>query len=579
MSSSNRSFRRAPFLVLFALAAGCIPPADSEGENQGTNEDAVSYASNSIFGIHFYPNPGGAPPDWLGGGSRRIWVTEMAASGDSYDWYHFNGNCYDNTTCGMFKKIAAQNAEIIARIDYNRNGHYSVPQDWNALWDFRTLVRERLFASNDGTPITRHARTILVGNEVNLCGENDMPESCGAPWPSGSAAQKWTSPAWYAEVYRQMRGHVRGFASEFGYPDVNVMLQGASPAGYGGSRYMSYVLDNLCNDTVDAIALHGYGWLNDPGGDGTYGFSGDIAAQLRGIDEACGGKFRNVPVVVTEFSRGTRNVPDSDFVYKVYDWINKWNADANHHGIAGATYFVGRGPGWAEENITSDWPVQHTQARAAFKAATANDWKARVGGAPGGALPTGNECSLGGSAQTFNQTGYTVSGTFNSFWKQNGGLPVFGYPISNARTETNSSGFTVCTQWFERQRFELHNGQVLLGLLGSERGREDFRQMADQGALAPKGSAPAGCSFFKETGHTLCGGFKSYWQGHGLVNGGSLMLFGYPISEEFQYRAANGKVHVAQYFERARLEWHPENAAPYDILQGRLGAEIYRNER
>jgi len=38
-------------------------------------------------------------------------------------------------------------------------------------------------------------------------------------------------------------------------------------------------------------------------------------------------------------------------------------------------------------------------------------------------------------------------------------------------------------------------------------------------------------------------------------------------------------MYAAQYFERARLEWHPGNQAPYDILQGRLGAEIYRNER
>ena len=38
-------------------------------------------------------------------------------------------------------------------------------------------------------------------------------------------------------------------------------------------------------------------------------------------------------------------------------------------------------------------------------------------------------------------------------------------------------------------------------------------------------------------------------------------------------------MYAAQYFERARLEWYPENQAPCDILQGRLGAGIYRNER
>ncbi|MFS8067931.1 MAG: hypothetical protein ACMG6S_16380 [Byssovorax sp.] len=562
-------------VALFAPA--CVAAADSSEpmEQSDSNTNPVAYGSTSIFGIHFHPNPDAPLPDWLGGGSRKVWVTELAASGDSFDWFHYQGYCYDNTTCGAFKKIAAQNTQLIARIDYNRGAHYSVPQDWNTLWDWKVLVHDRLFVSNDGTPITRYAPTILIGNEVNLCGENDMPESCGITAP----AQKSTRPDWYAEVYRQMRGYIHSEATASGYGDVAVMMQGASPAGYGGTRYMNYVLNNLCNDTVDSIALHGYGWLDSAGGDGTYGLSGDIAAQLRGVDEACNGKFRNVPVVITEFSRGTRPVPDSDFVGKTYAWINAWNADSNHHGIAGATYFVGRGPGFPEENITVDSPNDHHLARASFKAATGNDWKARTGGAPSGPLGTGNECSTGGPSSTFSQTGYTLSGSFNTFWNQNGGLGVFGYPISNARMETNSSGFTVCTQWFERQRLELSNGSVLLGLLGSERSREDYQQISTQGAFATKTSAPAGCRLFPETKHTVCNGFKSYWEGHGLVSGGSLMLFGYPVSEEFYYKGADGKQYAAQYFERARFEWHPENSAPYDILQGRLGAEIYRNER
>ena len=36
-------------------------------------------------------------------------------------------------------------------------------------------------------------------------------------------------------------------------------------------------------------------------------------------------------------------------------------------------------------------------------------------------------------------------------------------------TETNRDGATVTTQWFERGRFEYHEGQgVLLGLLAKE---------------------------------------------------------------------------------------------------------------
>ena len=32
----------------------------------------------------------------------------------------------------------------------------------------------------------------------------------------------------------------------------------------------------------------------------------------------------------------------------------------------------------------------------------------------------------------FPQTGHTISGRFLSYWQNNGGLPVFGYPITDA---------------------------------------------------------------------------------------------------------------------------------------------------
>ena len=42
-------------------------------------------------------------------------------------------------------------------------------------------------------------------------------------------------------------------------------------------------------------------------------------------------------------------------------------------------------------------------------------------------------------------------------------------PLSEERVETNSEGATVTTQWFERARFEYHDGKgVLLGLLAKE---------------------------------------------------------------------------------------------------------------
>jgi hypothetical protein len=72
------------------------------------------------------------------------------------------------------------------------------------------------------------------------------------------------------------------------------------------------------------------------------------------------------------------------------------------------------------------------------------------------------------SERCFPETGFCIGGRFAQYWQQNGGLPVFGYPLSDELTE---QGRTV--QYFERQRFELHTENaapydVLLGLLGSE---------------------------------------------------------------------------------------------------------------
>lgn len=65
---------------------------------------------------------------------------------------------------------------------------------------------------------------------------------------------------------------------------------------------------------------------------------------------------------------------------------------------------------------------------------------------------------------------FDVIPAFTDFWFNNGGLPIFGYPISEARqVQPGQYGQAINIQWFERARFELqHNGAVLLGLVGRE---------------------------------------------------------------------------------------------------------------
>lgn len=73
----------------------------------------------------------------------------------------------------------------------------------------------------------------------------------------------------------------------------------------------------------------------------------------------------------------------------------------------------------------------------------------------------------------FPQTRHRLSGVFRRFWQANGGVDVFGYPLSEEFDEQNSTdGKTYRVQYFERARFEYHPefagtaSEVLLGQLG-----------------------------------------------------------------------------------------------------------------
>lgn len=89
---------------------------------------------------------------------------------------------------------------------------------------------------------------------------------------------------------------------------------------------------------------------------------------------------------------------------------------------------------------------------------------------------------------------------------------------------------------------------------------------------ATPASAQTGERCFPETGQCISGRFREYWEGNG-----GLQVFGFPITapaEEFNVDL--GRTRLTQWFERERFELHPENARPYDVLLGRLGADRLR---
>jgi len=172
----------------------------------------------------------------------------------------------------------------------------------------------------------------------------------------------------------------------------------------------------------------------------------------------------------------------------------------------------------------------------------------------------------------FTETGFCISGLIRDYWERNGGLAVFGYPITAVRTELVEGSWTGPVQWFERDRLEDHSndGQgVLAGRLGAK--WLEFKGTPWQTLPgAPGPGDPNTCRFFAETGHILCGKFREYWE-----RNGGLERFGYPITEVFS-EAVEGRTYNVQYFERRRMELHPENAGtPYEILLGLLGRDVY----
>lgn len=162
----------------------------------------------------------------------------------------------------------------------------------------------------------------------------------------------------------------------------------------------------------------------------------------------------------------------------------------------------------------------------------------------------------------FPETGHTLAYNFREFYDRQGGLPILGLPITEVFLEQGRP-----VQYFERARLEWHANvaQVLAGHLGrwAAQGREGLP------AFQPVAAAPAGATFFPQTGHSLGGAFLRFWQ-----NNGGLATFGYPISESFSERNdQDGKTYTVQYFERARFELHPDQPPRYQVMLGHLGRQ------
>jgi len=173
---------------------------------------------------------------------------------------------------------------------------------------------------------------------------------------------------------------------------------------------------------------------------------------------------------------------------------------------------------------------------------------------------------LGGVSATyphyFVETGHYVCGEFLEFYETRGELEVFGYPLTEA-FDDSIHGLRV--QYFQRARMEWYPDnpdpyRVQLGLLVDELGYHFPPARPEQ--------IPASNSalhhYFPETVHVVSYAFLDYFRAKG-----GLDIFGYPRS---QFMSESG--YIVQYFQRARMEWHPEAVSDPQMRLTNLG-EIY----
>ncbi|MDQ3930257.1 MAG: hypothetical protein M3328_14060, partial [Chloroflexota bacterium] len=157
------------------------------------------------------------------------------------------------------------------------------------------------------------------------------------------------------------------------------------------------------------------------------------------------------------------------------------------------------------------------------------------------------------------------------FYETNGGEEVFGKSVSAVFEEQDTEGRRVPVQYYEYARLECQpvadtSYEVAIGKVGLElemRGRPvDILPLALHGQQVQlEGSEFAVPSVFYEA-----------WQTGGPD------LFGYPASPVLLDMSSAGLPIYVQYFERARLEYHPQNAGTgYEVQLTPVGLELYRS--
>jgi O-antigen ligase len=164
-----------------------------------------------------------------------------------------------------------------------------------------------------------------------------------------------------------------------------------------------------------------------------------------------------------------------------------------------------------------------------------------------------------------------VAEQFRAFHESKGGEAAFGKPLGTLMEEQGSDGRLVPVQYYQYARLEYRpqegaSQDVVIGKVGLEVAKRgtpvDILPPALSGELIDFGVGGPGVP-------------RSLYQ---AWQRGGADMFGYPVSPVLLHTSPRGLPIYVQYFERARLEYHPERAGTgYEVQRTPLGLELFRN--
>lgn len=224
---------------------------------------------------------------------------------------------------------------------------------------------------------------------------------------------------------------------------------------------------------------------------------------------------------------------------------------------------------------STNYPTSPDALQSAIRGGDHDVFVTKISNAPaplvGGMLPNLAPPSTARGAVLVAETNHSVAIPFVRAYRAMDPL-LLGHPVTEAYLLDG-----VLTQDFDHAQLQWRDGAVVIGDLGSEvfnaqRAYDATLAAAARGVPARPDSATS--RYFPRKRHLVTGAILRFWQTHG-----GLATFGEPISE--QVRETNGdgsgRSYVMQWFQKARIELHPENHNPrYAVLLGLLGEQALR---